>query len=862
VIDAVSLIRNSFPDEKLYRIRIYAFLPETNPKPGWNTGNYHSNGYAALLELNALSIGSYVPHDIRGAVRHRPHDRDEDQYRYVSLTAPFTGCYVYTNFNENGIQLDTQNELPQVVADFLFQKMLFAPMMASGNAESEFLRADNNENRSETVESLPTRRDAKQLLRSKLFQSFGIKRVLVPEDEIQEYFAFNFAHQGCLQLLYNNWREGNGFADETKNSDFGELISKQESLEKWRMSDEHLLLSRGVLEADALNQAWKPLVDEWLNPQLVARFAETAKSKPNKTDWLNAIESMFAKRFDEQFRTMGVRRFYELKEKARGEITREIRNRVEQYLLEELASGHISVVEIGKFVTTLIGHVTKKLSDFGSLRQREIQTDQDVQPIVEANRAEWNRIGILSDAFGKRDRIFNAQKDAVQRQLLARTRAVACDFAIALCKDLSKEFEDLKAEVTRFQSTVAAAERSFREQAAARCRDGDRMNLSDTVIRFYDADAVRKIGKEFLLDEKLQRSQTSGVRQAIRRVAGGRFTFNHINTTIRQDQLVDLLEKECVDSSCRAHDEMVLQSKSRRVLGVNIIEKLRDRFSPGSEEFRKFVKELVESAGTYLKLDRQQISISGEPSVAASAIDREPANSFLVLRPNPSDHKDFVERMDALFREFSTFPVEFADIEDTAEGDSSRARPRANVITLIRITNCFPLRYANQVKFLREQYDARLNSRDPARVVLEVHTEGSGSQFPSLFLADPKERKLRFSKALFVLLEAGRITQSKASGEYELARTDISGFTSEPLRLGKDLLGAVDSCTSQVVDALEQELTQLLASPELATPAQRQVLRERVVQRSNAISKEYGFGNETVRLLGQGARQAVADLGD
>ena len=38
----------------MYRIVIYAQLPEEIPNPNWDTGNYHANGYATLMELNAL----------------------------------------------------------------------------------------------------------------------------------------------------------------------------------------------------------------------------------------------------------------------------------------------------------------------------------------------------------------------------------------------------------------------------------------------------------------------------------------------------------------------------------------------------------------------------------------------------------------------------------------------------------------------------------------------------------------------------------------------------------------------------------------------------------------------------------------
>jgi hypothetical protein len=105
IIDVISQIRSIYRDSKMYRIVVYALLPEEIPNPNWDTGNYHSNGFAALTELNALSVGSYQPHDIA--------ERGEK----LKLSDPFNGCYVFSNRNENSLQVDVDKTLPGIVAD-------------------------------------------------------------------------------------------------------------------------------------------------------------------------------------------------------------------------------------------------------------------------------------------------------------------------------------------------------------------------------------------------------------------------------------------------------------------------------------------------------------------------------------------------------------------------------------------------------------------------------------------------------------------------------------------------------------------------------------------------------------------------
>jgi len=56
LIDVIAQIRELYPEPRMYRIVVYALLPEEIPNSNWDTGNYHANGYASLLELNALQL--------------------------------------------------------------------------------------------------------------------------------------------------------------------------------------------------------------------------------------------------------------------------------------------------------------------------------------------------------------------------------------------------------------------------------------------------------------------------------------------------------------------------------------------------------------------------------------------------------------------------------------------------------------------------------------------------------------------------------------------------------------------------------------------------------------------------------------
>jgi hypothetical protein len=167
--------------------------------------------------------------------------------------------------NVNGLQVDVDKELPNIVADFLFQKIA----AATAANWSTLTRMENAENGDGTPESRPGANIGE---RSKRFLAFGIKRLAIPEEEIREYLTYKFARQAALQLRFNNWSDTLGFLDEPRNQDFGEFVKQKETQERWLISDDQLSLSRGILPEEISNKKWKPINQEWMDviPQFVS----------------------------------------------------------------------------------------------------------------------------------------------------------------------------------------------------------------------------------------------------------------------------------------------------------------------------------------------------------------------------------------------------------------------------------------------------------------------------------------------------------------------------------------------------------------------------------------------------------------
>ena len=303
VVDIVTQIRNIYQTSSSakYRIIIYAFLPDERPKPNRDmSGFYHANGYAALRELNALSVGTFKPVDVTA--------KNPNQLK-LDLQDPFNGCYLFSNQNENGYLVDVDKRLPDVIADFLYQKIIaLETVQVVGQDEhpqSTLGRQENAENGDSSPETSPE--DPNVMERSKRFLTFGLKRIAIPEEEIREYTTLTLANQATQHLLYNNWNDDTGWDNKPKNIDYTSYVEDKARLEAWLLTNDHLTYSKGILVGDQSNKNWKLISEYW---QVVASPMMETAMQQDWSQWLHEIQRLFAEKFENEYRGNGVKSFY------------------------------------------------------------------------------------------------------------------------------------------------------------------------------------------------------------------------------------------------------------------------------------------------------------------------------------------------------------------------------------------------------------------------------------------------------------------------------------------------------------------------------------------------------------------------
>jgi len=762
IVDAVSQIRAAFPNP-IYRINIYAQLPERNPNFAAGE-NYHANGYAALRELNALSLRTWRPHDVTGVNRER-----------LDMQDPFNCCYLFSEENEAGVAVDAATELPEIVASFLFHKIVEIHNI-QWREDDTLLRQETGEIGGQAL--YPESSAKGRPRRTRNFFSFGIKQVAYPETEIREYLTYSFARQATLQLLYNNWTEGQGFREEAVNQSFHEYVRDEGTLERWCLTDERLTLSEGILPDEINNRNWRRIGDFWPSfvPSVVDNLIVTHKG--TKKAMLSELTKACEKLYLEQYRGAGVLKFYETKRADMRDQVREIRGRIETNLFGEWKQGVRSMLDISRLLSAMVDSLDErfKAMDDRIARQGEGSSEFDENAKrVKKNREEWVKPGYFADLRGKYDEILRAQGNLFITRYTMMTRREGLRYAKDLLMAVRQELQNLASEVSQASARLTEVTKGFQTAIGGRVADAGRGDLTKQVVKFYEPEQVRSFAKALITDPAEQRKQTSRVRDRVAELLGERQTFTAFNAAVSNAALIDALESTCEQSSREAHEEHLARHPDHgKLLGVSILELLRREFDGQDERLRTYASGVMGMARNYLRMEAAQVRLEG-PGIPNAA---DPATAvcttnLTIIAPEAPELRAFRDRFCTSLKNAASTPTQVV---------SNPNRPQE--ITLINITSIFPARFSSLVGFLRGKYEARLSGDRSGRAYLELHSEGEagalpeGQELPSLFPETFRPNDLRPWLMIAQALELIRMEPDARTGVRKcyLVQEDADGF--------------------------------------------------------------------------------------
>lgn len=812
IVDTIAQIRKEYlPLVGLgdkYKVYLYLYVPEmivVDPKR--DEGFYQANGYAALCEINALSVGKYHPYDVTG----KSIDEYGNVNRLLTDCNAFESAYLYSNINENNHKLDIETELPAAVADFIYQKTVIADL--GGN----MARLESCENKDNSPEMDETGEPA----RSRRFISFGLKRIEYPETEVKEYVSFNFATQAARQMEYNKWVGGIGFEEvdiEEVGSGFQADIDKKENMEKYLLSDHYLMLSKPIIE-DPSTKKWKEIGTAWQN--WTQFFAENVQNEEEKKNWLPAFLRSCERQFNEAYRGQGVKEFYRAYSKDIKGYAAHIRRNAERILFNEWHTGEKSILEVEKYVSLMIDKCGTRIEKFKeNIAKLDNILAGDVAAEIRACEVEWNNIGWLRDAITKKsDKVFAQYKTLQCDKYTMQTKVEGYRYAIDLLLQVKSELEMLRNGVTRFRNLLSDLMHRVVENAESKCKVAVKDEPDAKILKKYNPEAVRANTKRFISDEDAQMSNAANIRNRLVALLGEESpNFNSLYDKIGDlSTFEDIFINECMTKAESMMNQLAQSDPTQKMSHVNILEKIKLEYNT-PEKLEDFVRSLFHSAQNYLQFDTQEMSKGTDKTSMMRMIQ--------ICIPEYKDPTNFRQKFIDMF---STVCSGY----NFNEKDCVSINPKPNQIVIVAAASGFPLRYVANVANLRRKYDSMMigPKADFNRMVL--HTESFRKPLPSLFEASTIENEKKLRPYITAAFAMGLVKQRENpdTGEKYLAieTKDEFGFSSWT-PIGKNFLQANTMLAQKgaLAATLTKQIDKIIAE-EYMHNAQKAELRAKIV---------------------------------
>lgn len=772
IVDTIAQIRKEyFPlvgvGDK-YKVYLYLYVPEMIvADPERDAGFYQANGYAALCELNAMSVGKYRPFDVTG--------KSIDEYgsvkRLLDDCDAFETAYLYSNVNENNHKLDIGTELPDAVADFIFQKTIV------GDMGGKMARLENCENNGTS----PEMDEAGEPARARKFIAFGVKRVEYPENEVKEYVAYNFATQAARQMEFNKWVGGIGFEDVDINevgSGFQAEIDKKDTMEKYLMSDNHLMLAKPIID-DPSTKKWKDIGVVWQN--WTQFFAENVQNEEEKKNWLPAFLRACERQFNESYRGQGVKEFYRAYTKDIKAYAAHIRRNAERILFNEWHTGQKSVLEVEKYVSLMIEKCDTRVEKFKEqIAKIDNLINTQVTPAIKSCEIEWNNIGWLRDAItNKSDKVFAQYKTLQCDKYTLLTRAEGYKYAIDLLLQVKNELEMLRNGVAQFRALLSDILNKVIADAESKCKVSKGDESDAKIVKKYNPEEVRHNTKRFVSDEEVQKANAAAIRNKLvsllgEEVPGFMALYDKIGDL---SAFEDIFMNECMASAKSVMDQLAQSDPTQKMSDVNVLEKIKLEYNT-PEKLEAFVRGLFNSAQCYLQFDKQEMSKGDK---------KEDFNPMIQLSiPEYSDPSNFREKF------IEAFESVCANVKFNRNTDVS-TNYKKNQIVVVAAASGFPLRYVANVANLRRKYDSMMIGPRAAFNRMVLHTESFRKPLPSIFEQSVQEKAKDLRPYILMAFALGIVKEREnpETGEKYLAveGKDEYGFSTWT-PVGKNMLQA------------------------------------------------------------------------
>lgn len=789
LVDTITQLRRVLADEQ-GRFPIFLYLFATAGDVGAvNTGNFYANQYAALQELNALRLGLYQPWDISGS----------NGKSRIRVNDPFESAFIVTEATEAGQGLQLKEQISST-AEFVFQKIV----RLMGNVPPRLQKAHTFED----VDQYPT--DASDSDRSTRFASFGVKRFVIPEQEIHEKMAYSFVSQAIRRMLYNNWsgQNGAGFVPAHRDLSADGFVEKRK--ESWGLA-----AGRLNSDVDRPAQAEDPypvFVEDWALTcgQLAAEVKETFNNAPEA--WIPEFDTIVEEFWRNGFRGKGVENYFGVRREANALLNRarHLVGAVEQDLLQGMENllDEYQAHHFPEIVRKAKSHLEIATKNFHQELKDLPVSIQSAQEDAERNRAEFENVGFLGKKMGKHKSIFDAYVKARQDYYCLEIFRHAAEYALKLIGMALPEFGHLEGRADEFVRKFKKIDEDHQNLVVHRIVDKPDGTLEDAtkeVIPYVNVREVNESIEKLITDKDIQDAsalETVNALKSLRRVeAGDGFErYNQLAQDGPDGKIVGDAVRKMISASFpftrEVHERRRLSdNRFVPILGQNIVEKLyRDYAGQAAGGLAARIKKFMDVAMPAAAFDGGATPI-GHFGVSSPIFAR---SVFLPEWEGPSP--DFRNQLKQLISGMTdggvggrVVPVEVVDVPVSRNPTE---------LVFLSVAYFFPTRMLKTVQGLHKKHAERLLAGSAAGE-FQVYTETHRPVLPSLMM--PNTAELRDQTLPYILLAERfgliQVPDSQNGSEVVLqaAERARSGRLLDPLELDRV------TCTTEDRETFEKE---------------------------------------------------------
>lgn len=848
IVDAVAQLRAdaSFKGDTT-EITVYAMVPELDIPAGCQAGRYHQNGYAALCELSALNVGQFLPCDVKTGAEHVDLN---------TIANKQFGLMVYSNVNENGAVVNSFTELPKLLADTVYFSVF---MQLKSGATDDFQRGLSCENINDFCVEYNTnsKGNDKERARTKAVSSFGIKRIVYPEQRVVEHISYTLADSVFNQMVYNNYKDDLGFITDPQKKDYEQLYIKDDGQRrKWLLDDSFLTLNERILDTD---KKFDKIEDFWKSQSIFYNFddAKNADSNP-----LNYLEQFFLDTYKKAFRIhkQGVEEYYS--DKSKDEVLKTqaefILETIEHDLYTQWYEGRLSLTDLLQVSDTILIYIKNRRNKIpGDVNALE-ENIKNFELELAGNMDEYTHLSLLQKATGRPKDCYTDHQAILTDLYTAKTELVAMDFTSRLLSKLQVYFEEFHNQIQMFVGTLALC----MDEAAKRISDrnqqqGSIKDMKQAVIEVREDAKVANFEKSLLLNRNRMESLAGILRHEL---VGNKIYahFDELTKGLTIEKAFEVVDNVMGQQVREIHE---VECTKDKLIGINILQQLQ-KVLVTDEDIRAFTKDAVDKSGVFILLDDTQLqkALNNNPNPVAQP---ESINRKTILVTLPSYEgddtlKEFAKKLEYSFRSAFGNATPGSTINFDTSDDTK------NEITIAAVKYCFPLRalkwmpeYEREYKMMTESP----NQADAKEARILLHSEGDGTCLPPI-MGEKVLTAQEFVPYLFLGAAMGilNVADDEVNGRgWCLTREGDWGImTNTFLSSAFTDLPACEAMTAEYRNEILDKVNEILKNPELPMAKRAEfeqqigvVMREFVIKECSSTSspKFQQFSGEAKKAI-------------